>query len=129
MGGGPSDGTASAIPPGTRDPPHWPSAQLLRQHPHCPRSVPGRPPLPPQPAFCRASPKIIRHWHRQLRAVPENSLPGPLEIWIVLSYLCTTPQGRDAGNGTDIWVIGTDRKVAFGHRKMTGKEPPKIISK
>ena len=30
--------------PGTRDPPHGPSAQLLRQHPHCPFAVP----LPPR---------------------------------------------------------------------------------
>jgi hypothetical protein len=46
--------------------------------------------------------KIIFQWHSELRPLGKKCCAGVLEVMGESPYLCTTPQGRDGGNATEI---------------------------
>ena len=46
--------------------------------------------------------KIIFQWHSELRSFCKKCCAGVLEVMCKCPYLCTTPQGRDGGNATEI---------------------------
>jgi hypothetical protein len=46
--------------------------------------------------------KIIFQWHSELRSFCKKCCAGGLEVMGECPYLCTTPQGRDGGNATEM---------------------------
>ena len=46
--------------------------------------------------------KIIFQWHSELRPLGKKCCAGGLEVMCKCPYLCTTPQGRDGGNATEM---------------------------
>jgi hypothetical protein len=46
--------------------------------------------------------KIIFQWHSELRPLGKKCCAGVLEVMGESPYLCTTPQGRDGGNATEM---------------------------
>jgi len=46
--------------------------------------------------------KIIFQWHSELRPLGKKCCAVVLEVMCKCPYLCTTPQGRDGGNATEI---------------------------
>jgi len=69
------------------------------------RGRPGArfPPLAyPRAGLLAIGRKIIFQWHSELRSFCKKCCAGVLEVMCKCPYLCTTPQGRDGGNATEM---------------------------